>query len=250
MAIRCAVKAYNPCHIITSPIEHHCVSHTTEALGKEGVVKLHYVNVDEQGRFDLTHLEELLATIGERCLVSLMHANNEIGTIQPIEEIGSIAEAADIYFHSDGVQSTGKIPVDVKKLKVDLYSISSHKIHGPKGVGALYVRKGTTLRPMLFGGSHERSRRAGTENVPGIVALGRAAELAGEPGAHPRIVPQWHQRAPVRLAFGEPEACDDLGGQRDEALDLEEVDAASARSRECEPECRVVVRSEQPVLER
>jgi cysteine desulfurase len=107
-----------------------------------------------------------------------MHANNEIGTIQPIEEIGKIAEEADVYFHSDGVQSTGKIPVDVKKLKVDLYSISGHKIHGPKGIGALFIRKGTILKPLLTGGGHERNRRSGTENVAGIVGLGEAARLA------------------------------------------------------------------------
>jgi cysteine desulfurase len=113
-------------------------------------------------------------------LISIMHANNEIGTIQPIEEIGQIAEAADIYFHSDGVQSTGKIPVDVRKLKVDLYSISAHKIHGPKGVGALFVRKGTIVKPLLTGGGHERNRRSGTENVAGIVGFGIAAKMARE----------------------------------------------------------------------
>src|SRR4030095_12573182 len=101
-------------------------------------------------------------------------------TIQPIADIGRIAEEADVYFHSDGVQSTGKIPVDVKQLKVDLYSISAHKIHGPKGVGALFVRKGTTLKPLLTGGGHERNRRSGTENVPGIVGFGEAARIARE----------------------------------------------------------------------
>jgi cysteine desulfurase len=109
-----------------------------------------------------------------------MHANNEIGTIEPIEEIGVIAEQSDIFFHSDGVQSTGKIPVDVKKLKVDLYSISAHKIHGPKGVGALFVRKGTILKPLLTGGGHERNRRSGTENVAGIVGFAQAAKMALE----------------------------------------------------------------------
>jgi len=109
-----------------------------------------------------------------------MHANNEIGTIQPIEEIGLIAEEADMYFHSDGVQSTGKIAVDVRKLKVDLYSMSSHKIHGPKGVGALFVKKGTILKPLLTGGGHERNRRSGTENVAGIAGFGQAAKMALE----------------------------------------------------------------------
>jgi cysteine desulfurase len=109
-----------------------------------------------------------------------MHANNEIGTIQPIEEIGRIAEEADVYFHSDGVQATGKVPVDVRKLRVDLYSMSAHKIHGPKGTGALYVRKGTTIKPLMTGGGHERNRRSGTENVAGIVGFGQAAKLARE----------------------------------------------------------------------
>jgi cysteine desulfurase len=109
-----------------------------------------------------------------------MHANNEIGTIQPIVEIGMFAEEADIYFHCDGVQATGKIPVDVRQLKVDLYSMSAHKIHGPKGVGALFVRKGTPLKPLMTGGGHERNRRSGTENVAGIVGFGEAARLARE----------------------------------------------------------------------
>ena len=111
-------------------------------------------------------------------LISVMHANNEIGTIQPIEQIGQIAADAGIYFHSDGVQGAGKLPVDVSALGVHLYSMSSHKIHGPKGVGALFIKKGTPLRPMMTGGGHERNRRAGTENVPGIVGFGVAAEMA------------------------------------------------------------------------
>ena len=109
-----------------------------------------------------------------------MHANNEIGTIQPIDEIGKIAAEADVYFHSDGVQSTGKIPVNVKSLGMDLYSMSAHKIHGPKGVGALFVKKGTALKPTMTGGGHERNRRSGTENVAGIVGFGEAARLARE----------------------------------------------------------------------
>jgi cysteine desulfurase len=114
----------------------------------------------------------------ETVLISIMHANNEIGTIQPLEELGGIAREHDIYFHTDAVQSVGKIPLDVQKLGVDLLSLSAHKLNGPKGVGAMYIRKGTILKPLMYGGHHERDRRPGTENVAGIVGLGKAAEIA------------------------------------------------------------------------
>jgi cysteine desulfurase len=113
-------------------------------------------------------------------LITIMMANNETGVLQPIEEIGKIAAEADVYFHTDAVQAAGKVPIDVRRLGCDLLSISGHKLHAPQGVGALYVRKGTIVQPMFYGGSHERSRRAGTENVPGIIGLGKAAELASE----------------------------------------------------------------------
>ncbi len=164
-------------HIITSKIEHHAVLHTCKDLEKQGW-EVTWLPVSREGVVDPEDVRRAIRP--DTVLISIMHANNEIGSIQPIEEIGAIAEAADVYLHSDGVQSTGKIPVDVKKLKVDLYSISAHKIHGPKGVGALYVRKGTTLKPLMTGGGHERSRRSGTENVAGIVGFGMAAKLARE----------------------------------------------------------------------
>jgi cysteine desulfurase len=164
-------------HIITSTIEHHAVLHTCKDLEKQGW-DVTWLSVSRDGVIDPEDVRRAIRP--ETVLITIMHANNEIGSIQPIEEIGAIAETADVYFHSDGVQSTGKIPVDVKKLKVDLYSISAHKIHGPKGVGALYVRKGTTLKPLMTGGGHERSRRSGTENVAGIVGFGVAAKLARE----------------------------------------------------------------------
>ena len=164
-------------HIITSKIEHHAVLHTCKDLEKQGW-DVTWLSVSRDGVVDPEEVRRAIRP--DTVLITIMHANNEIGSIQPIEEIGAIAEVADVYFHSDGVQSTGKIPVDVKKLKVDLYSISAHKIHGPKGVGALYVRKGTTLKPLMTGGGHERSRRSGTENVAGIVGFGLAAKMARE----------------------------------------------------------------------
>src|SRR5262252_3603228 len=162
-------------HIVTSTIEHHAVMHTCKDLEKSGI-PVTWIPVSRDGVVDPDDVRRAIRP--ETVLITIMHANNEIGTIQPIEEIARVAVEADVYFHSDGVQSTGKIPVDVKKLGVDLYSMSSHKIHGPKGVGALFVKKGTVLKPLLTGGGHERNRRSGTENVAGIVGFGEAARVA------------------------------------------------------------------------
>ena len=162
-------------HVITSSIEHHAVLNTAQALEKRGV-SVTYVRVGPSGVVDPEDVQRAIRP--ETVLISIMHANNEIGTIQPLEEIGGIAREHDIYFHTDAVQSVGKIPVDVERLGADLLSLSAHKLHGPKGVGAMYIRKGTILKPLLYGGHHERDRRPGTENVPGIVGLGMAAELA------------------------------------------------------------------------
>lgn len=162
-------------HIIISAIEHSAVLGTCRDLASQGFDVTH-IPVDAEGRVDPADVQAALRP--ETLLISVMHANNEIGTIQPIAEIGRIAREARVWFHSDGVQATGKIPVDVSALGVHLYSMSSHKIHGPKGVGALYVRKSTPLKAILTGGGHERNRRSGTENVPGIVGFGVAARIA------------------------------------------------------------------------
>lgn len=162
-------------HIITSKIEHHAVLNPCKFLEKLGF-RVSYISVDSYGVVDL---DELRSTItAETILVSIMHANNEVGTIEPIEEICKIVKERGIYFHTDAVQTVGKIPVNVKDLEVDLLSLSAHKFYGPKGIGALYIRKGTKILPLIHGGHHERNLRAGTENVPGIVGLGKACEIA------------------------------------------------------------------------
>lgn len=163
-------------HIITSAVEHHAVLNTVKALGKQGFT-ITILPVDKYG---LVSVEDLANAITDKTiLVTIMHANNEVGTIQPIKELAALAKEKGVNFHTDAVQSFGKIPVNVDELGVDLLTISGHKIYGPKGVGALYIRKGTRWRQSLFhGGAQEKLRRAGTENVPGIIALGKACELA------------------------------------------------------------------------
>jgi cysteine desulfurase len=162
-------------HVISSTIEHHAVMNACKKLEERGV-EVTYVGVDARGLIDPEDLKRALRP--NTRLISIMMANNETGVVQPVEAIGEIAQEADVFFHTDAVQAAGKIPIDVQKIGCDMLTISGHKIHGPQGTGALYVRKGTLVQPLLYGGRHERSRRAGTENLPGIVGLGKAAEIA------------------------------------------------------------------------
>ncbi len=162
-------------HIITTAIEHEAVLNACQALEKQGAA-VTYLAVNGEGLIDL---DELRAAIRpETVLITVMHANNELGTVQPLAEIGKIAAEADIYFHTDAVQSAGKVPIDVKEMQIDLLALSGHKLYAPKGIGAIYIKGGTRLKQLLYGGHHQRGFRPGTENVPGIVGLGKAAELA------------------------------------------------------------------------
>jgi cysteine desulfurase len=163
-------------HVITSTIEHHAVLNACKHIGKKTECNVTHIPVDGRGLVDPADVKRALRPNTK--LISIMFANNETGVLQPVVEIGKIAAEADVYFHTDAVQAAGKVRIDVHEIVCDLLTISGHKIHAPQGVGALYIRKGTELEPMLYGGSHERARRAGTENVPGIVGLGKAAELA------------------------------------------------------------------------
>lgn len=171
-------------HIITTQIEHEAVLNACQALEKEGgtvagdrkAIEVTYLSVDSNGMVDSEAVRDAIRP--QTALITVMHANNELGSVQPLEEIGRIAAQNDIFFHTDAVQSAGKIPVDVNALGVDLLAISGHKFYAPKGIGALYIRGGTRLRQLLYGGHHQRGFRPGTENVPGIVGLGKAAELA------------------------------------------------------------------------
>lgn len=162
-------------HVITSAIEHHAVLNSCHRLEKMGV-SITYIPVNGRGLVDPEDVRRALRPTTR--LISIMMANNETGVLQPVEAIGHIASEADVYFHTDAVQVAGKCVIDVQKIKCDLLSISGHKMHAPQGTGALYIRKGTLIEPLFYGGNHERQRRAGTENVPGIVALGKAAEIA------------------------------------------------------------------------
>lgn len=178
MAIRCAVTDLNVQRIITSKIEHHAVGHTVESLKESHNIELIYLETDKYGNPSIKQLKKLLQET-TKTLVSLMHANNEIGTLLPIEEVASLCSNYDhVFFHSDTVQTMGHYYFDVKKLKIDFLVCSAHKFHGPKGIGFLYVNKNLHLNPIITGGSQERNHRGGTENLYGIIGLGKAMELA------------------------------------------------------------------------
>ena len=176
-ALKATAEAYGDKgkHIITTKIEHHAILHTCEYLEKKGY-EVTYLGVDEYGSVRLDELEKAIRP--DTILISVMTANNEIGTIQPIEEIGQIAKKHGVLFHTDAVQAFGHIEIDVEKMNIDMLSASGHKINGPKGIGLMYIRKGVKIRSFIHGGAQERSRRAGTHNVPGIVGFAKAAELA------------------------------------------------------------------------
>lgn len=176
-ALKAAMEAYKDKgnHLITTKIEHHAILHTCEYLEKQGC-EVTYLDVDENGVVDLEQLKKSIKPT--TVLISVMYANNEIGTVQPIKEIGQIAKEHNVLFHTDAVQAFGQLPIDVVAENIDMLSASGHKLNGPKGIGFLYIRKGLKLRSLIHGGGQERKRRAGTENVPGIVGFGKAVELA------------------------------------------------------------------------
>lgn len=177
MAIRGIAERYSKKgkHIITTAVEHHAVLHTCQLLERNGY-DVTYLPVDEYGMITVDQVREAMRP--DTVLVTVMFANNEVGTIMPIAEIGALCHEKGVYFHTDAVQAVGHLPIDVKAMNIDMLSMSAHKFHGPKGVGALYVRKGIILPSLIVGGAQERNRRAGTENVPGIVGMGKAIELA------------------------------------------------------------------------
>jgi cysteine desulfurase len=162
--------------VITTAIEHHAVLYTLQAMEREGIVDLTILPVDEYGLVTAQQVEDAIR--GDTVLVSVMFANNEVGTIEPIAEIGKVCRDKGVLFHTDAVQATGHVPIDVVAMNIDMLSVSAHKFHGPKGVGVLYIRKGVRIPSLIIGGGQEKKRRAGTENVPGIVGLATALKLA------------------------------------------------------------------------
>lgn len=178
MALKCAVRDLGVKHIITTEMEHHCVLHTLENIEHGGQAKVSYLPANERGRFQLEDLENLLKTSEEKVLVSLMHSNNEIGTMIDLEAIAQLCETYDALFHTDTVQTIGHFPIDLSKIRINFLSGSAHKFHGPKGIGFVYINGDNIIRPYINGGAQERNMRAGTENIHGIAGLAKALEIA------------------------------------------------------------------------
>ena len=177
-AIFCSIRDLGIKHAISSKIEHHAVLHSLEEMAKEGKIKLSFVNLTPNGHVDLKHLEELLRDSKDKTIVSLMHANNELGNLLPIKEVGELCSTYNAIFHCDTVQTMAHYPFDLKDIKVDFITCAAHKFHGPKGVGFLYINNKIKISPFIFGGAQERNMRGGTENVYGIVGLSKALEIA------------------------------------------------------------------------
>jgi cysteine desulfurase len=180
MALKSAVQTYNIEHIITSPVEHKCVFNTCIDIAAKTSTKLHYLKVDAKGNIDLQHLDELLSTLNGKKLVTLIHANNEIGTIIDLQKAGEICKQYEALFHADTVQTICHYPIDVQAININFLSGSAHKFHGPKGIGFLYVKKDSKINTYIHGGGQERGYRSGTENVAGIVGMAKALEIANE----------------------------------------------------------------------
>lgn len=178
MVLRCAVRDLGVTRIITSPIEHHCILHTLEAMEKETNIKVDYVEVDQKGKVSLAHLEALISENSEKTLVSLMHCNNEIGTLLDLEKVAEMCAEHNVYFHSDTVQTMGYYPINVDKTKISFLAGAAHKFHGPKGVGFIYINGENLVKPIINGGAQERNMRAGTENIYGIAGMAKALELS------------------------------------------------------------------------
>ena len=178
MALKCAVRDLGVKHIISSPIEHHCVLHTLDHLEQYNDVKVQFAAIDRSGRVQLDHLRQLLENSSEGTLVTLMHANNEIGTLLPLEEVAALCSQYGVLFHSDTVQTIAHFPIDVQKTKISFLAGSAHKFHGPKGIGFIYINSDNPIDPFVDGGGQERNMRAGTENIYGIRGMAKALELA------------------------------------------------------------------------
>lgn len=180
MALKCAVRDLGVRRIISSSIEHHCILHTLETLEKYDKIEVDFVHLDKKGKPDLAHLEALLQSSDEKTLVSLMHSNNEIGVMIDLDEISTLCEQYGVLFHSDTVQTIGYFPIDVSKTKISFLSGSAHKLHGPKGIGFIYINADNLIKPFIDGGAQERNMRGGTENLYGIIGFAKALELAYE----------------------------------------------------------------------